>query len=108
MDFHRCCDGHGNTLTLIQSKEEPGYVSRLFGGFTPVLWESTGDAKGELNGVGSFLFHLNPSDNGGPRRYPLLPSAKGNAIFCRHNYGPTFGNPHDLHVCNDCNTNRGV
>jgi hypothetical protein len=33
--FHRCCDGHANTLTLIADTD-----GNVFGGFTPVEWES--------------------------------------------------------------------
>jgi hypothetical protein len=34
-DFHSRCDGHANTLTLIE--ENGGF---LFGGFTPAKWDS--------------------------------------------------------------------
>jgi hypothetical protein len=34
-DFHRRCDGHGNTLTLILDTN-----GNIFGGFSPAIWES--------------------------------------------------------------------
>jgi hypothetical protein len=34
-DFHGRCDGHANTLTLIEDR-----AGNIFGGFTPVEWES--------------------------------------------------------------------
>jgi hypothetical protein len=34
-EFHRRCDGHANTLTVILDTE-----GNIFGGFTPVEWES--------------------------------------------------------------------
>jgi hypothetical protein len=34
-EFHRRCDGHANTLTVILDTKE-----NIFGGFTPVKWES--------------------------------------------------------------------
>jgi hypothetical protein len=33
--FHRRCDGHANTLTVILDTK-----GNIFGGFTPVEWES--------------------------------------------------------------------
>jgi hypothetical protein len=34
-DFHSRCDGHANTLTVIEDTK-----GNIFGGFTPVEWES--------------------------------------------------------------------
>jgi hypothetical protein len=36
-NFHDRCDGHANTLTFIEDTE-----GNIFGGFTPVEWESSG------------------------------------------------------------------
>jgi hypothetical protein len=35
-DFHSRCDGHANTLTLIEDTN-----GNIFGGFTPLEWESS-------------------------------------------------------------------
>jgi hypothetical protein len=105
-NFHERCDGKPNTLTIIQSKEESGFPSRIFGGFTPVRWESEGNTKGEIEGAASFLFNLNPADGSGPRKYPLKINHKNEAIFCRDNAGPSFGIACDLHICDNCNTAR--
>jgi hypothetical protein len=34
-DFHNGCDGHANTMTMILDTE-----GNIFGGFTPVEWET--------------------------------------------------------------------
>jgi hypothetical protein len=58
-EFHRRCDGHANTLTLILDTK-----GNAFGGFTPVEWESRvwkGDGRNCLKGhdsLRSFLFTL--------------------------------------------------
>jgi hypothetical protein len=44
-EFHRRCDGHANTLTLI---EDTG--GNIFGGFTPVPWESNPAWPSNVNG----------------------------------------------------------
>jgi hypothetical protein len=53
-EFHRCCDGRANTLTLIADTK-----GNVFGGFTPVKWESgqKGKWKGD-DSLRSFLFTL--------------------------------------------------
>jgi hypothetical protein len=104
--FHERCDEKANTLTIIQSREESGFPSRIFGGFTPVKWGSEGNNKGESDGVASFLFNLNPADGSGPRKYPLKIDHKSEAIYCRENFGPSFGVACDLHICDNCNTVR--
>jgi hypothetical protein len=41
-EFHHHCDGHTNTLTLISDTD-----GNVFGGFTPVEWESVDGSKGD-------------------------------------------------------------
>ena len=52
--FHRNCDGKKNTVTIITSNVEDGYV---FGGFTSAKWESAdrGTYATDANG---FIFSL--------------------------------------------------
>jgi hypothetical protein len=35
----------------------------------------------------------------------MVPTGDNNLIYHRADYGPTFGNGHDIHICNGCNTN---
>jgi hypothetical protein len=51
-DFHSRCDGHANTLTLILDTD-----GNIFGGFTPVEWESASCKYKCDNSLRSFLSH---------------------------------------------------
>jgi hypothetical protein len=102
-DFHRRCDKHSNTLTLILDADE-----NIFGGFTPVEWESRewqGDGRNCLKAdpsLTSFLFTLNNPHNVPARRFALKPEKKDEAIYCASGRGPYF---HDIRVSDNCNTN---
>jgi hypothetical protein len=96
-DFHRCCDGIANTLTLIKDTD-----GNIFGGFTPVAWESR---DRDLTGANcfkpdpsrqSFIFTLKNPRNFPPRRFPL--KDEKNAIYCNGKRGPHF---HDIRVSED-------
>jgi hypothetical protein len=91
-DFHRRCDGHPNTLTLILDTD-----GNVFGGFTPVQWESRQPrSSGNGNCVKadpsqkSFLFTLVNPHKVPARRFELKAKEKDNAIICSCNYGPNF------------------
>ena len=49
LDFHTKCDDQGKTLTVIKTQR-----GRVFGGFTDISWDSTGNPK-TANG-NTFLF----------------------------------------------------
>lgn len=40
----------------------------------------------------------------GPTKVPIKDQLKMNAIYCHHNYGPTFGGGFDLHISGNPNT----
>jgi hypothetical protein len=105
LDFHNRCDGHPNTLLLIQ--EIRGYI---FGGFTPVRWERGNyHPKGDET-MKSFLFSLRNPHNTITLKFPLREDAKGNAIWCYDIRGPGFGGTWhtdcDLQLRDNCSTNR--
>jgi hypothetical protein len=84
-DFHRHCDHQGPTLVLVRSLS-----GGLFGGFTPLDWDSKSGTKTDES-LSSFLFTIrNPHDTE-PRKFPLIPAQKDHAILCLPNYGPCFG-----------------
>jgi hypothetical protein len=90
-DFHRCCDGHAGTLTLIESSD--GF---RFGGFTPCAWDSSGTWKRD-DCAESFLFTLRNPHGIAPRKFALKPERCHEAIYC----GPghvRFGGGPDLVV----------
>jgi hypothetical protein len=94
-DFHRRCDGHANTLTVILDTQ-----GNIFGGFTPVEWESrkwhgkypsdeySHKADPSLK---SFLFTLKNPHNVPARRFALKTEKKDQAIKCVTGCGPDFG-----------------
>jgi hypothetical protein len=102
-DFHSRCDGHANTLTLIQ--EDPGgWFSRsknIFGAFTPVEWDSENHWKGD-DSLKSFLFTLKNPHNIPARKFALEAEEKQDAIFCNSVCGPSF---YGMWVSNNCNAN---
>jgi hypothetical protein len=100
-DFHSRCDGHPNTLTVILDTD-----GNVFGGFTPVKWESSrnGKLKADLSQK-SFIFTLKNPHNVPARRFALKAERKHKAIFCRSDYGPQFSM--DIGVSDNCNANFG-
>jgi hypothetical protein len=79
----------------------------IFGGFTPVEWESrTGSLhKKADNSVKSFLFTLRNPHNIPARKFALKPEKKHCAIYCYSERGPCFGSGCDIAVSDNCNAN---
>jgi hypothetical protein len=102
-EFHRRCDGRANTLTLILDTD-----GNVFGGFTPVEWESSGGKYKGDDSLRSFLFTLRNPHGVPPRTFALKAEKKQNAIYCNSAYGPRFGGGSgaDIYVSDNCNTNR--
>jgi hypothetical protein len=108
-EFHRRCDGHSNTLTVILDTK-----GNIFGGFTPVKWESrvwnwkAGEESNTWKGddsLNSFLFTLKNPHNFPARRFRLKEDQKHHAIGCRSGLGPRFGCRCNIAVSDECNTN---
>jgi hypothetical protein len=107
-DFHSRCDGHPNTLRLILETN-----GNIFGGFTPVEWESrewNGKRGNENNcskadlSLKSFLFALMNPHNVLARRFALKAEEKRWAIYGYSDFGPNFC---DIGVYDNCNANTG-
>jgi hypothetical protein len=107
--FHERCDRHSNTVTLIES--DGGFI---FGGFTPVPWESQPPSeeeeeeddtcvKEDLSGR-SFLFTLRNPSATPPKKFTLYWDCRKHAIACGRKHGPAFGKD-DLWVESKCNQN---
>jgi hypothetical protein len=94
--FHEKCDNQTNTLTLIETTK-----CFIFGGFTPIAWDSISREKPDNSGK-SFLFSLKNPRNSAPRKFMLM-SGK-NAIYCSSPYGPWFAGNWDMIVYDNCNT----
>jgi hypothetical protein len=84
-EFHRRCDRHANTLTMILDAKE-----NIFDGFTPVKWESRAPNSCKDNSncsqsdenLKSFLFTLENPHNAPARRLALKDEIKDRAIYC--------------------------
>jgi hypothetical protein len=107
-EFHGRCDGHASTLTLICDTN-----GNIFGGFTPVEWESPPNCKDGRckadDSLNSFLFMLKNPHNIPAKRFALKDEKKYGAICCDARYGPYFGDgfSSDMFVSDNCNTNTG-
>jgi hypothetical protein len=94
--FHDRCDGHANTLTLIEDIQ-----GNIFGGFTPVEWDSTGRYKADPS-LKSFIFTLKNPHNFPAKTFGLPAAKKSEAIYCSSSSGPSF---RDIGVSDRCNEN---
>jgi hypothetical protein len=94
--FHRRCDGHPNTLTVILDTD-----GNSFGGFTPVEWDSSSVRKADRS-LKSFLFTLKNPHNIRARIFALKAEEKDNALFCDSDRGPGFC---DIGVLGNSNAN---
>jgi hypothetical protein len=84
-EFHSRCDGRANTLTLILDTG-----GSIFGGFTPVQWDSLrGECRADLSQQ-TFLFTIANPHRFPPRKFPLKPDSKDRAICCHFAWGPHF------------------
>jgi hypothetical protein len=84
-DFHRLCDGHPNTLTVIRSTG--GWI---FGGYTPATWSIQGGSVADPSGE-SFLFTLVNPRGAEPMKFPIRQDRTEFAIYCARECGPSFG-----------------
>jgi hypothetical protein len=105
--FHRRCDGRANTLTLIADTD-----GNVFGGFTPVEWESRkwngkGGEENNLfkcdNSLRSSLFTRRNPHGVPPRKFAPKEEMKQYAIVCNSALGPVFGG--GIVVSDNCNAN---
>ena len=78
LDFHKCCDNQGPTITLVQTDK-----NYEFGGYTPYSWKSKVGPSPE-NDKATFLFSLNLM-----KKFNKI--KEGSTIFFSPNNGPCFG-----------------
>jgi hypothetical protein len=99
-DFHLKCDGHENTLTIIQPKVDEFTRESIFGGFTKVAWDTTSNFKADGD---AFVFSLKNNDNR-PCKMKIRPSMKDRAIYCNTYHGVSFGSS-EIYIRNKANEN---
>jgi hypothetical protein len=98
-EFHRRCDSHANTLTLISDTD-----GNIFGGFTPLPWECDSKCKCD-DSLQSFVFTLKNPHNVPPRKSSLKAACKRFAMCCHTEDGPRFGGGSDIRIVDACNAN---
>ena len=94
--FHYKCDGNNDsdkdrTLIIIKTREGGGIV----GGYSNTAWDSSGDYK---EADKAFLFALSGFDISSPCKMKLECGEASDAIYCDEEFGPVFGEGHDLCV----------
>jgi hypothetical protein len=98
--FHRICDGKRDTLTVVEDKDK-----NVFGGFTPVPWESSaGRHLSDPKGRGFLFTIINPGKLR-PRVFAVKSDATNKAIYCSGALGPCFGE-RDLWIGDACDSSR--
>lgn len=101
LDFHSNCDGVSNTLTIIKTNN-----GKRFGGYTEAKWSS--DIDGTLHGYqkdkNAFIFRIgNSSVNFSYEILECLPNKP--AIYNHIEYGPCFGEGHEICISSNCDNN---
>ena len=100
--FHKYCDGHGPTITVIHSN-----YGNIFGGYAPIEWPT----KKEVNKVSGDLFLFLIKSNDSKQRCPLifdaLQGTQSPMISNIISLGPVFGDEflslHAISIGDKCN-----
>jgi hypothetical protein len=74
----------------------------IFGGFTPVAWDSSSGCKADSSQK-SFVFSLKNPRNGEAKKFSISNSSY--AIYCVSSHGPIFGSGFEIEVTSGCNGN---
>jgi hypothetical protein len=77
-------------------------MGNIFGGFTPVKWDSHNGKQVDPS-LKSFLFSLKNPHNLPARLFPLNAERKDRAIYCGSSLSPSFCG---MGVSDNCNTNN--
>ena len=91
--FHRMWDSIEDTLVLVRTE-----AGKTLGAFTHYPWDAV---KGDyVNDAGrkSCILSLDLLQK-------LVPQGENRLIYCLNDFGPIFGNGHDLYLADQCNTN---
>lgn len=95
--FHKKCDGHKETITIIKSNH-----GNLFGGYTSIKWRLSGGYKSDKT---AFLFLIRSKSEQCPKAFDLKEndSAHSCAVYIDPYKGPSFGDGFDIKIGDKCN-----
>ncbi|KAH3765116.1 hypothetical protein Pelo_3019 [Pelomyxa schiedti] len=97
--FHGDCDDTPNLLVVVRTEHR-----YLCGGFTGSgSWR--GNRFNYSEAQGAFLFSAYRPGTADETTLIAFPLNPANALYSHGNYGPTFGNGHDLYITHLCNAN---
>ncbi|KAK8812218.1 hypothetical protein WA158_007452 [Blastocystis sp. Blastoise] len=97
-EFHRYCDNHGETITLIRQLGHNNQQN-IFGGYTSQNWEN--DTYGRyIIDADAFIFTLQNEHSIPPTQYESIKPQ--NSIYTHSQTGPNFEN---IIIHNHCNKN---
>jgi len=99
-DFHTKCDGHENTLVIIQPRVDEFTRESVFGGFTSAAWDMTSNFKADEE---AFLFSIINNDSH-PCKMKIRPSMVDRAIYCNRYHGVSFGSS-EIYIRSKANEN---
>ena len=103
--FHELCDNYTPTLTIIKTN-----YGAICGGYTTKKWNCIGSKyRSDKN---AFLFRFDHKKGINSKIYNRLHAGnrgfnRKRAIYCKRDLGPTFGEGHDLTICNKSNQWHG-
>ncbi len=86
--FHRCCDGKGPTITIVQRSD-----GLCYGGYASQSWTSIDNWVQDPN---TFLFRFHKDAQQMHTKVEKYNSIGGNALRCGAPYGPIFGYQNDF------------
>ena len=92
-NFHKMCDHHANTLTIIKSK------SYIFGGYTDMIWQDKRSKS--IKDTHAFVFSLT-NVNDEPCKLRVNKEWSYMSIDCDGLNGPSFG-INDIHIGDEAN-----
>ncbi len=72
---------------------------KTIGGFSQYAWDAVSNSYLNEVGKNSFIFSLDLKEK-------FVPVGTNNLIYCNTDFGPTFGNGHDLFISDQCDANK--
>jgi len=98
--FHAKCDNKGTTVTVVYST-----LNHVFGGYTTLSWQSSGDAYQQDPNAFIFLLRSTNVLYKKPQKWTI--KTVTNSVYHSASYGPTFGGGFDFYLCSGCNVTSG-